>query len=82
MRRRKPPGATGRPWVRGGASEAPQGVGTGEVFTTLWSRLSRQSIAGHTSESAWSQRTQGGFGSGGAAVTPLSPAISRANTSA
>jgi integrase len=28
MRGRKPPGAIGRPWVRGGASEAPQGVGT------------------------------------------------------
>ena len=34
-------------------------------------------MAGHTPGSAWSQRTQGGFGSGGATVTPASSDISR-----
>ena len=48
----------------------------------IWSRLSSQSMAGHSPGSAWSQRTQGGFGSGGATLTPASSAISRANTSA
>ena len=57
-------------------------VSTTCAGTVLWSRLSRKSIAGHTPESAWSQRTQGGFGSGGATVTSASSAISRANTSA
>jgi integrase len=40
-------------------------VSTTYAGTALWSRLSRQPIIGHTPESAWSQRTQGGFGSGG-----------------
>ncbi len=50
--------------------------------TAPWSRVSRQPIAGHAPGSSWSQRTQGGFGSGGATVTSASSAISRANTSA
>jgi hypothetical protein len=57
-------------------------VSTTYAGTTLWSRLSRKSIADHIPESVWSQRTQGGFGSGGATVMSASSAISRANTSA
>lgn len=50
--------------------------------TALWSRSSRNPIAGHSPGSVWSHLAQRGFGSGGATVTSASSAISRANTAA
>jgi len=64
------------------ACRACSAVSARYAGTTPGPGLPRPPIAGHTPGSAWSQRTQGGFGSGGATVMPASSAISRANTSA